>query len=124
MARALLRRGCEVIDCKPLKNDRQRTVLVFKDSPEFRTHLAELSKEWNDVDIGTMDIGDPRMARALLKRGMTLVDYKEAKVDDKNKMVFVFKYDEEFAQTLEILTEEAKAKKEAEELEQSTPIVD
>lgn len=114
VARALLRRGCAVIDCKPLKNDRQRTVLVFKDTPKFRELLAELSKEWGDIEVETMEIVDPRMARALLKKGMTLVDYKESKVEDKTKMVFVFERNDDFDQMLEILTKEIDAKRESE----------
>lgn len=100
VARALLRRGCEVIDCKPLKNDKKRSVLVFRDTPKFRKHLSELYQEWDDIDVTTKDIDDPRVARMLLKRGMTLVDYKETKIDDKNKMVFVFEYNDEFEKEL------------------------
>jgi hypothetical protein len=101
VARALLRRGCEVIDCKPLKNDKKRSVLVFRDTPKFRKHLSELYQEWQEIDVATQDVEDPRVARTLLKRGMTLVDYKETKVDDKNKMVFVFEQNDAFQKELD-----------------------
>ena len=114
VARALLRRGCEVIDCKPLKNDKKRSVLVFRDTPKFREHLSELCQEWATIDVEIMEISDPRMARALLKKGMTLVDYKETKVEDKTKMVFVFERNDDFDQIFEILTKEINVKREAE----------
>ena len=110
VARALLRRGCEVIDCKPLKNDKKRSVLVFRDTPKFRKHLSELYQEWSDIDVVTKEIDDPRVARTLLKRGMTLVDYKETKVDDKNKMVFVFEDNDNFQKELDIVVAEICAR--------------
>lgn len=118
MARALLRRGMKAIDCKPLKNDKTRTVIVFKDTPEFRSVLAELSKEWVPIDMSVKEISDPRIARAMLKRGMNLIDYKEAKIDGSSKMVFVFEATEEFEETYaQVLKERAKRDAEYEQIE-------
>ena len=118
MARALLRRGMKAIDCKPLKNDKTRTVIVFKDTVEFRSVLAELSKEWVPVDMQVKEIVDPRAARAMLKNGMNLIDYKEAKVDDKSKMVFVFEDTEEFEEAYTNFVDEHRYNKEPSEYEQ------
>ena len=118
MARALLRRGMKAIDCKPLKNDKTRTVIVFKDTAEFRGVLAELSKEWVPIDMVVKEIIDPRVARAMLKNGMNLIDYKEAKVDDKSKMVFVFEDTDEFEKAYANFVDEHRFKKESEEYEQ------
>ena len=118
MARALLRRGMKAVDCKPLKNDKTRTVIVFKDTPEFRSVLAELSKEWVPIDINIKEIYDPRIARAMLKRGMNLIDYKESKIDDKSKMVFIFENTDELEQLYTYLLEERVKK----EFENSEPI--
>ena len=43
--RALLKRGMRVIDCKPLKDDKEKTVLVFEDTPEFQVALVEIMAE-------------------------------------------------------------------------------
>lgn len=40
--RALIRKGFNVIDCKPLKTDPTRSILVFEDTPEFQEALAEI----------------------------------------------------------------------------------
>ena len=114
MARALLRRGMKAIDCKPLKNDKKRTVIVFRDTPEFRSVLAELSAEWVPVGVSVKEITDPRVARAMLKRGMNLIDYKESKIDDKTKMVFVFECTAEFEHEYECFMEDMAAKNETE----------
>lgn len=48
--RALLKRGMRVIDCKPLKTDKDRTVLVFENTPEFQVALAEITSELKAKD--------------------------------------------------------------------------
>lgn len=109
VARALLRRGMHAIDCKPLKNDKKKTVIVFEDTPQFRKVLGELSEEWVSVDIAVKEVCDPRVARALLKRGMKLLDYKEAKIDGSSKMVFIFEATDELEDVYaQILQERAK----------------
>lgn len=109
VARALLKRGMHAIDCKPLKNDKKKTVIVFEDTPQFRKVLGELSEEWVPVDIAVKEVCDPRVARALLKRGMKLLDYKEAKIDGSSKMVFVFEATDELEDVYaQILQERAK----------------
>lgn len=89
-ARALLKRGMKVIDCKPLKNDKKKTILVFEDTPEFRAALAEISNSLGDACENVANVDDPRVARALLKRQARLVDYRLIKDEDKSKMVFIF----------------------------------
>ena len=89
-ARALLKRGMKVIDCKPLKNDKKKTILVFEDTVEFRKALAEISNELGLVCENAINVEDPRIARALLKKQAKLIDYRLMKIEDKSKMVFVF----------------------------------
>ena len=89
-ARALLKRGMKVIDCKPLKNDKKKTILVFEDTVEFRKALAEISNELGLVCENAINVEDPRIARALLKKQAKLIDYRLKKIEDKSKMVFVF----------------------------------
>lgn len=89
-ARALLKRGMKVIDCKPLKNDKKKTILVFEDTVEFREALAEISNELGLVCENAINVEDPRIARALLKKQAKLIDYRLMKIEDKSKMVFVF----------------------------------
>lgn len=48
--RALLKRGMRVIDCKPLKTDKTKTVLVFEGTPEFEEALAEITAELKAKD--------------------------------------------------------------------------
>lgn len=48
--RALLKRGMRVIDCKPLKSDKEKTVLVFEDTLEFQAALAEIMTELKEKD--------------------------------------------------------------------------
>ena len=118
VARALLKRGMHAIDCKPLKNDKKKTVIVFEDTPQFRKVLSELSEEWISVDVPVKEVCDPRVARALLKRGMRLLDYKEAKIDGSSKMVFVFEATDEFEMIyVQILEERAKKDAEYEQVE-------
>ena len=55
VCRKLIRAGCNVIDCKPLKIDetrvdKTRTVLVFEDTPEFQKALAEITEYYKQID--------------------------------------------------------------------------
>lgn len=43
--RALLKKGMRVIDCKPLRSDPTRTVLVFEDTPAFQEAFADVMAE-------------------------------------------------------------------------------
>ena len=118
VARALLKRGMHAIDCKPLKNDKTRTVIVFEDTPQFRQALSELAEDWISVDVPVKEVNDPRIARALLKRGMKLLDYKEAKANNPSKMMFVFEATDEFDEVYaQILEERAKKDAEYEQIE-------
>ena len=110
-ARALLRRGMRAIDCKPLKNDRTKTIIVFEDTQEFRAALSEISKEWVSAEMNVHEIDDPRIARYLLKRGEHLVDYKAVRADGVTKMIFVFENTEEFQLALAQIIEEIEVKK-------------
>ena len=111
VARALLKRGMHAIDCKPLKNDRTKTIIVFEDTQEFRAALSEISKEWASAEMNVHEIDDPRIARYLLKRGEHLVDYKAVRADGVTKMIFVFENTEEFQLALAQIIEEIEAKK-------------
>lgn len=44
-ARALLRAGCQVVDCKPDKTNPDKTVLVFKNDELFQAEFARINKE-------------------------------------------------------------------------------
>jgi hypothetical protein len=48
--RALLKRGMRVVDCKPLKTDKTKPVLVFEDTPEFEEALTEVMAELKAKD--------------------------------------------------------------------------
>lgn len=48
--RMLLKRGMKIIDCKPLKTDKTKPVLVFEDTPEFRVALDEVMLELKTKD--------------------------------------------------------------------------
>jgi AmiR/NasT family two-component response regulator len=45
VGRALLKAGCQVIDCKPDKSNPDKTVLVFKNDEVFQRELARINKE-------------------------------------------------------------------------------
>lgn len=48
--RALLKRGMKVIDCKPLKTDKTKPVLVFECTPEFEKALSEVMADLKAKD--------------------------------------------------------------------------
>lgn len=48
--RALLKRGMRVIDCKPLKTDKTKPVLVFECTQEFEVALSEVMAELKAKD--------------------------------------------------------------------------
>lgn len=50
ICRALLKRGMRVIDCKPLRTDKTKPVLVFEDTPEFEEALVEITAEFKAKD--------------------------------------------------------------------------
>ena len=54
--RALLKRGMKVIDCKPLKDNKDKTVLVFEDTPEFQVALAEIMAELKAKDDAKKEV--------------------------------------------------------------------
>lgn len=45
VARALLKAGCTVIDCKPDKTNSDKTVLVFKNDEKFQAEFEKINKE-------------------------------------------------------------------------------
>ena len=45
VARALLKAGCSVIDCKPDKANSDKTVLVFKNDENFQREFERINKE-------------------------------------------------------------------------------
>lgn len=45
VARALLKAGCTVIDCKPDKTNPDKTVLVFKNDALFQDEFERINKE-------------------------------------------------------------------------------
>ena len=49
VARALLKAGCTVIDCKPDKANPDKTVLVFKNDELFQAEFERINKEIADV---------------------------------------------------------------------------
>jgi len=44
MARALLRKGFQIVDVKPNKDFSERTVFIFKDVPGLKEEVQKLSK--------------------------------------------------------------------------------
>ena len=50
VCRKLLHAGMKCIDCKPLKTDKSKTVLVFEDTPEFQKAYEEISAEFKHKD--------------------------------------------------------------------------
>lgn len=44
-ARALLKAGCTVIDCKPDRTNPDKTVLVFKNDELFQREFERINKE-------------------------------------------------------------------------------
>lgn len=48
--RALLKKGLQVIDIKPLKTDKTKPVIVFADTPEFQKAFAEITEELKKKD--------------------------------------------------------------------------
>lgn len=49
VARALLKAGCTVIDCKPDKANPDKTVLVFKNDELFQAEFERINKEIADA---------------------------------------------------------------------------
>ena len=49
VARALLKAGCAVIDCKPDKANPDKTVLVFKNDELFQAEFERINKEIADA---------------------------------------------------------------------------
>ena len=45
VARALLKAGCTVIDCKPDKDNGDKTVLVFKNDETFQREFERINQE-------------------------------------------------------------------------------
>ena len=45
VARALLKSGAQVIDCKPDRTNPDKTVMVFKNDELFQRELARINKE-------------------------------------------------------------------------------
>lgn len=45
VSRALLRAGCQVIDCKPDHTNPDKTVLVFKNDETFQREFERINKE-------------------------------------------------------------------------------
>lgn len=50
VCRKLIHMGCNVIDCKPLKTDKTRTVLVFEDNELFQKAFEEITAEFKAKD--------------------------------------------------------------------------
>lgn len=44
IARKLLKEGCQIIDIKPNKNDKNRTVFVFINDDNFKNQMDVISK--------------------------------------------------------------------------------
>lgn len=44
LARQLLKGGFRIVDIKPDKNDKRRTVFIFQDSPELKQKMDEYIK--------------------------------------------------------------------------------
>ena len=45
VARALLKAGCTVVDCKPDKANADKTVLVFKNDDVFEREFSRINQE-------------------------------------------------------------------------------
>lgn len=45
VSRALLKAGCQVIDCKPDRTNPDKTVLVFKNDDLFQREFERINKE-------------------------------------------------------------------------------
>lgn len=45
VSRALLKAGCQVIDCKPDRTNPDKTVLVFKNDELFQREFERINKE-------------------------------------------------------------------------------
>jgi hypothetical protein len=45
VARALLKAGCTVVDCKPDKANTDKTVLVFKNDETFEREFSRINQE-------------------------------------------------------------------------------
>lgn len=45
VARSLIRAGCQVIDAKPDKFNKEKTVLVFKRDDHFEEEFSRINKE-------------------------------------------------------------------------------
>jgi hypothetical protein len=45
VSRALLKAGCQVVDCKPDKENPDKTVLVFKNDELFQKEFERINKE-------------------------------------------------------------------------------
>lgn len=45
VGRALLKAGCTVIDCKPDRSNREKTVLVFKYDEHFKREFERINRE-------------------------------------------------------------------------------
>lgn len=50
VCRRLIHMGCNVIDCKPLRGNEDKTVLVFEDTPEFQKALETVTAEFKAKD--------------------------------------------------------------------------
>lgn len=51
VARALLKAGCQVVDCKPDRTNPDKTVLVFKNDETFEREFARINKEIAEAKV-------------------------------------------------------------------------
>lgn len=51
VARALLKAGCVVVDCKPDRTNPDKTVLVFKNDDVFEREFSRINKEIAEAKI-------------------------------------------------------------------------
>jgi microcystin degradation protein MlrC len=45
VARRLIKRGCEVVDLKPDRENTDKTIVVFKNDEHFRAEFAKINEE-------------------------------------------------------------------------------
>ena len=51
VARALLKAGCQVVDCKPDRTNPDKAVLVFKNDETFEREFARINKEIAEAKV-------------------------------------------------------------------------
>ncbi len=117
LTRKLLRMGHKIIDIKPNREDRERTVHILENTDKLDEDLRALIAKVKDKDDIKLEKNDvlgrcvyiPALARRLLRMGYNIIDIEPNRADSK-KTVHIFEYTDQLDNDLERIIEQAQEK--------------